>query len=80
MFYWWRGPRWVWCRDWWGMPPYGVYPYDEEYMLEMERRWLREYEMYLERELKLVRKRLAEIEGRLSEPPGPPEPPRSPGV
>ena len=56
------------------MPPHGVYPYDEEYMLEMEKRWLKEYEMYLERELKLVRERLAEIEGRSSEPPRPPRP------
>ena len=78
MFYWGRGPRWGWYRGWWGMPPYGVYPYDEEYMIEMEKRWLKEYEKYLEEELRLVRERLAEIEGRSPKPPRPPEPPRPP--
>ena len=76
MSYWRRRPGWGCYGGRWGMPPHGVYPYDEEYMIEMERRRLKEYEMYLERELRLVRERLAEIEGQLPEPPRPTEPPR----
>ena len=75
MWFWGRGPGWGWRRGWaaWGYGPYGYV--DPQYATEMEKQWLKQYEAYLEAELRLVRERLAQLEGR-----EPPAPPAEPGV
>jgi len=72
---WWgRGPMWGWRRmGMWGYGPYGVV--DPQYAAEIEKQWLKQYEAYLEAELRLVRERIAQLEGKV-----PPAPPQTPGV
>jgi hypothetical protein len=58
------GRGWGWgCR--WFAPGWGA----GWWTPEVEKQWLKEYEAYLETELRLVRERLAQLEGR---PPAPP--------
>ncbi len=68
---WGYGRGWGFRRWMYGMPP--VYPYgyvDPTQMAEIEKQWLRQYEAYLEAELRIVRERIAQLEGRV--PPAPP--------
>ena len=56
-----RGPGWG--RGRWGyFPGYYGWAADPKYMAEMELQWLRQYEAYLDAELRVVRDRIAQLE------------------
>ena len=59
-----RGPGWGWGRGRWGyFPGYYGWAADPRYMAEVELQWLRQYEAYLDAELRVVRDRIAQLEG-----------------